>query len=197
MFEKPAEGQVAFYFDPVCPWTWKTSRWLVEISNSKEIEIMWRPFSLYFLNEGAIPEEYADALNVSLFALRVIAKLCEDARYEDIGRFYRALGEAWFEGEEQVSLDVVERCLSEVGLDGCRVHLKDESIDDLLRAMHSYAHKLAGDGTGSPVLEIADQRAIYGPILTETLSGQEALDVFDAVSTLVRTPSFSEMKRHR
>lgn len=197
MLAKLDENQVAYYFDPVCPWTWKTSRWLVEAATNLSFAVQWRPFSLTILNNGSIPEEYAVAMKVSSRVLRVITQMTLAQRNDEVFDLYNALGEAWFEGSAQISRDTVEAVLTKLNLDRYRHALDDDTIDLELLEIHSYAHKLAGEGTGSPVLELSDGVGAYGPILTDVPKGEEAGKLFGAVRHLVLDSRFTELKRHR
>ncbi len=196
MLAKLDENEVAYYFDPVCPWTWKTSRWLVEASTNLNFEIFWRPFSLTLLNNGSIPEEYAEAMKVSSKVLRVITQMAISERNNEVFDFYKALGEAWFENSAQVSVDTVERVLVELELGHYRQFLDDEALDLELSEIHRYAHGLAGDGTGSPVLELSNGVGVYGPILTSAPKGEEAASLYSSVRNLVLDSRFMELKRH-
>lgn len=188
---------VTFYFDPACPWTWVTSRWLIAASKGRGVSIKWRPLSLTILNEPNIPEQYQDSLAASQKALRVVAALAEEERENDIASFYSALGEIFhLQGRVPLASDLVS--LSEkVGGPTLVAALEDLSLEDKVRGSHEYALSLSGGDTGSPVLQFGDGPGIYGPILLETMGGPEAEELFDHVKYLALQEKFSEVKRGR
>ena len=47
-----APAQIDFWFDPICPWCWITSRWIGEVQKVRNVEVTWRPFSLSMHNQG-------------------------------------------------------------------------------------------------------------------------------------------------
>jgi len=92
---------VRFAFDAMCPWTWMTSRWLVDVAAQRDLVVSWRPFSLAVLNEGkpippgllaAVPDIVErQALGVQV--MRMVQSLSDAGRDEDIGRLYTEIGE--------------------------------------------------------------------------------------------------------
>ncbi len=99
--------EATFFFDPACPWTWRTSRWLVTAAPARDVTIRWRAFSLAILNEGQIPEQFQPVMVASGRALRLVEGLRADGRHDEIGRFYTELGTRSHDAGEPLTDDMV------------------------------------------------------------------------------------------
>jgi hypothetical protein len=189
---------VVFSFDPACPWTWRTSRWLVRVAAARDLSIEWRPMSLAVLNEGHIPDEHRARNEASHDALRLVAALAADGRQDDIGRFYRVVGERVHEHGEDLEPTLLKAAAESVGLIddvGC---FDDPSFDAAVRAATEAAVADAGPDIGSPVLHVGDAaRGLHGPIIADGMSDDDALALWDALAVLLPMPQFFEVKRGR
>lgn len=201
-----------FYFDPVCPFCWVTSRWVVEVASQRPVEVRWRPISLWLLNQaGADPQTPLSRLHQEgLALLRVVSAAERDHGPGVVGPLYSAIGTAIWEagppegpGFDAVALDIVAgrdlpACLRAVGLPASLAAARDDhDLDVGIQASTDTALARVGDGVGTPVLAFdpPDGPAFFGPVLSRVPRGQAALEVWDAVVTLARTPSFAELKR--
>jgi hypothetical protein len=189
--------EVSFYFDPACPWTWLTSRWLLEAASVRSISIKWAPLSLLLLNGGEVPESFRERLTQSTKALRAIASLSRQGRHEEIANFYTTIGSLYHYNEEIPSDRQLSDALLSAGAGSETSALHDESLDELVRHFHDQAVALSGPSTGTPVLELSPNVGIFGPILTAPIVGEEAGELFDHVHGLACHPRFSELKRGR
>jgi 2-hydroxychromene-2-carboxylate isomerase len=192
--------EATFFFDPACPFTWATSRWLVDVAPERDVTVRWRPFSLTILNGDNTPEQYRPMMAASTRALRLVAALAADRRDSDIGTFYSELGGRTFGAGEQLSDDVVDAAAEAAGVADAKAILDDPSWDESVRASHEAAIESAGPDIGSPVLEVeGGARGIHGPIITlgEVPPHAEALAIWDAAVPLIRSTSFFEIKRGR
>jgi hypothetical protein len=189
---------VAFSFDPACPWTWRTSRWLVRVAAARDLRIEWRPMSLAILNEGHIAEEHRARTDASHDALRLVAALAADGRQDDIGRFYRAVGERMHDRGEELEPTLLKAAAESVGLIdevGC---FDDPSFDAAVRAATDAAVADAGPDIGSPVLHVHGvERGLHGPIVAEGMTDDDALALWDAITLMLPMPQFFEVKRGR
>jgi 2-hydroxychromene-2-carboxylate isomerase len=192
--------EATYFFDPACPFTWRTSRWLVDVAPERDVTVRWRPFSLSILNGDNVPEQYKPMMDASRRALRLVAALAADHRDGDIGTFYTELGTRTFESDARLSDDIVTAAAEAAGVQDAKAILDDASWDEAVRASHEQAIASAGPDVGSPVLEIEGaSRGIHGPILG--LGGppphDEALAIWDATLPLARSTAFFEIKRGR
>lgn len=192
---------VQFFFDPSCPWTWMTSRWLTEVAESRDdVDVRWRPFSLKLkAGENGMPERYAQMANASHRALRVMEAVREGEGDDALGGYYTELGRRIHHDGDNPLTDL-EGVVATCGLDaGYLDAADDEKWDAVIRASMAEALGAAGDDVGSPILMLsADQPiAYFGPIVSPAPTGQAALDLWDRISGMADQPSFYELKRAR
>ena len=190
-------ADVTFFFEPVCPWTWRASRWLTTVAEARSLDVEWRPFSLLVLNNGP-DEEHGDELIVSHRALRVVEHLHRAGRQADIARFYGALGqmahEEGFAFDDELVAGAVRA--ADLGTDGAA--LDDPGLDAGVRASTETAMQAAGPGVGSPVMLLAGaQRGLHGPVLKTVPDKKDGLALWEAVEALAPIDEFFEIKRGR
>ncbi|WDZ84077.1 DsbA family protein [Micromonospora cathayae] len=189
---------VTFFFDPACPHTWRTSRWLVTVSQARGLRVQWRAFSLAILNEGRVAPEFADMLAASTRALRLVEALRADGRGDDAGRFYTELGVRTHDAGDPLSDKAVDAAVEATGLGDAAPALDDDRWDEAVRGSHALAYASAGPDIGSPVLMVPDaERGVHGPIVTEVPDRDDALLLWDSLLPLVRMSTFHEVKRGR
>ncbi|MEW2384734.1 DsbA family protein [Micromonospora sp. NPDC047707] len=189
---------VTFFFDPACPWTWRTSRWLVAVADARNLRIEWRAFSLALLNEGNVPPERAAAMTASSRALRLVEALRAEGRHDDAGHFYAELGTRTHDAGNRPAPKIVDAAVEAAGLGGAAAALDDERWDAAVRESHTLAYTSVGPDAGSPVLMLPGaERGLHGPILTEVPGTDDALTIWDCTVPLMRLPTFHELKRAR
>lgn len=190
---------VEFFFDPGCPWTWMTSRWLVDAAGQRGIDIQWRSLSLSVLNAGKdVPEQYRAAMAAGTAAHRVIAALLAADRNDLVGEFYTEHGRRRFHDAAQVSIPLVRAIAEASGAAGWADAVDDATWDEGIAASTQLAVRLAGPDVGSPVLAFGEPRtAIFGPIVSPPPTGRNALRLLDHVLDAALIPGFFELKRGR
>lgn len=187
-----------FFFDPACPWTWRTSRWLVAVADARGLRVEWRAFSLAILNEGKSAPEFADVLAASSRALRLVEALRADGRPDDVARFYAEVGARSHDAGSPLSPKIVDAAVEAAGLGDAAAALDDERWDRAVRESHALAYASAGPDIGSPVLMVPGaERGMHGPILTEVPGTDDALTIWDSLLPLLHLPAFHELKRAR
>jgi hypothetical protein len=200
-------GTVDLWFDPSCPWTWSTSRWLVEeVAPHRPVAVRWHLMSLAVLNEGRdVPPQYAERTAAGRRLLRLLAAAVARHGDEALGPLYTAVGSRLHREGRDPDAALATEALAEAGLDPDLVDALDEALDGTadgealdvaVRASHEQSQAVVGDASGSPVLAL-DGKGFFGPVVTPIPRGPEALELFDALAVLARTPSFSEVKRGR
>lgn len=190
-------ADVTFFFDPVCPWTWRASRWLCTVAEARGLAVEWRPFSLLVLNDGP-DEEHGTELEVSHRALRLVEYLHQAGRHDDAAGFYAAMGTLAHDESFAFDHDLVDQAVRTAGLGADGSALDDESLDGKVRLSTETALEAAGPGVGSPVMTVPGaDRGLHGPVLKGIPEKNEALALWDAVEALFRLDDFFEIKRGR
>ena len=189
---------VEMWFDPLCPWAWMTSRWLMEVEAVRDIEVTWSQMSLSVLNEGRdLPEEYVEMMERGWAPVRVIAAARKAHGDEVTKPLYDAIGtRLHLEGEKDFRA-ASAAALAEVGLPAELIEAADtDEHDDFLRESHGRAIDLVGDDVGTPVISVGDV-AFFGPVVSPAPKGEDAGRLFDGCVLVAGTDGFFELKRTR
>jgi hypothetical protein len=189
---------VELWFDPLCPWAWMTSRWLMEVEKVRDIEVTWSVMSLAVLNEDAdLPADYAEMMKKAWGPVRVIIAAARDHGDGVVKPLYDAMGTRIHLGGEKDYGVVIPGALKEVGLpaDLARFATSTE-VDELLRASHQRGIDLVGQDVGTPVISV-DGVAFFGPVVTPAPKGDAAGRLWDGCVLVAGTPGFYELKRTR
>ena len=189
---------VEFWFDPICPWCWMTSRWASEVAEVRGFEIAWHPISLAILNEGQdVPESYAEAQRQGLRLGRIAEAAGRSQGPEAIGKVYTAIGTRIHPGARTDYDAVIADVLAELGLpESLRTAADDTSLDAQLRTNTDHAIKIAGPDVGVPIISV-DGNAFFGPVVTPAPTGEQALRLWDGIVMAASVPGFYELKRGR
>lgn len=209
--------ELEFFFDPICPFCWVTSRWVVEVAGQRPLEVTWRPLSLAILNSDISYAErlkaspaYPDSHQRGLEMLRVVHAARETTGAGCVGDLYTALGElVWnspapagddFDAvmQEMARVRDLRPALRTAGLpEALAEAASDSSRDADLRAETEEAVRRCGGGVGTPILSFSppDGPALFGPVIDSAPTGEDAVRRWDAVVTLAQWPGFAELKR--
>lgn len=187
-----------FWFDPVCPWAWMTSRWMTEVETLRDVEVHWHVMSLSVLNEGRdLPESYRALLDDAWGPVRVVTAARLAHGEEVVKPLYDAIGTRLHPGGRTDRAAVVAEALAEVGLPAELLAAADsDAVDGHLRASHQRAIDLVGDEVGTPVVAV-DGTAYFGPVMTPAPRGEDAARLWDGIVLMTRVPGFYELKRSR
>ncbi len=190
--------RVDLWFDPLCPWAWMTSRWLLEVSRLRDLDPHFRVMSLAVLNEDKdIPEEYRAMLQSAWGPVRTCIAAAQKAGDDVLGDLYTALGNRIHLQGRDIDRALVEEALEEVGLPTSLADaMESQEYDEALRASHHEGIDLVGEEVGTPVISV-EGVAFFGPVVTPAPKGEDAARLWDGVVLVAGTPGFFELKRSR
>ena len=196
------EEVVQFWFDPVCPWAWITSRWMLEVEKVRPVRVDWRVMSLAYLNitqhEGkGLSEEYLERMAKAWGPIRVVAAAANESGPEILLPLYTAIGTRFHVEGRRADPAVLPESLVEVGLPQTLVSAADSTeFDHVIKASHHEAFDDVGLDVGTPVIRVRGY-AIFGPVVTPAPKGEASGRLFDGVALVVDTDGFFELKRTR
>jgi hypothetical protein len=207
-----ADNTVDFFFDPVCPFAWVTSRWVVQVAGLRSLDVQWRFISLRMVNDAKdydkdFPEGYRKAHGAGLRMLRVAAEARRSLGNDAVGTLYTALGESIWnhpptpdammradagEADHLVTLLAAAKLPVELA-----AAADDEAHDELIAAETNMALTRAGRDVGTPIITFGapDGPSFFGPVISRLPSDDDAVRLWDAVETLAGFDSFAELKR--
>lgn len=199
-------ADVDFFFDPVCPWAWITSRWVVEVAAQRQLTVDWRFISLRLLNAERdyavhFPPGYVEGHTLGLELLRVAAATRDVHGDAAVGRLYGELGQRIHRpdaGLMALPEDGLEAALQAAGLpDGLASARQDDAYDGVIGEETELARERAGRDVGTPVVTFGppDGPSFFGPVISRVPRGQEARELWDATERLARFEGFTELKR--
>ena len=190
---------VDFWFDPLCPFAWITSRTVLEVEKVRDIQVTWHIMSLAYLNEDKdISDEYRAGLKDAWRPVRVAMAVQEQYGQQKLAELYTALGtRKHTNGAEKLDLPLITGALTEVGLPTSLADaMDDSSFDDAIRKSHHQGMDQVGYDVGTPTIAI-DGQAFFGPVLTRIPKGEDAGRIWDGAVALASFPYFAELKRTR
>jgi hypothetical protein len=203
-------ADVEFFFDPICPWAWITSRFTIEVAEQRDLAVAWRFICLRIVNEEKdygkdFPQGYINAHGGGRRMLRVAAAARDDGGNDAVAGLYTALGEQLHTGGRSKEIregdySVIGEAVELAGLPAAvAAAADDEGYDAVLREETDVALARTGKDVGTPIITFAPgtdrEASFFGPVIARIPRGEEALRIWDAVEMLACTPGFAELKR--
>jgi 2-hydroxychromene-2-carboxylate isomerase len=205
-------ADVEFYWDPICPFAWITSRWVDKVAQLRGLDVEWRFISLRILNEHRdyereFPAGYLDLHTRGIRMLRVAAAARAEHGTAVVGPLYTALGESIWNRTRQPGVQAFagigdrDHLVSVLTTAGLPIELAtaadDPAFDDALRADTAAGLDRTGGGVGTPIVVYGgpDGPGFFGPVISRVPDDDDALRLWDAVTLLAEWPGFAEIKR--
>ncbi|MEO5853852.1 MAG: DsbA family protein [Nocardioides sp.] len=187
-----------FWFDPICPFAWISSRWIREVEQVRDISVTWHVMSLAYLNQDKdIPDDYRAMLQSAWGPVRVCIAAAERHGPEVLLPLYTAMGNRIHLGGETINRELIAASVAEAGLEPELVDAMDDaSYDKAVAASHHEGMDQVGNDVGTPTIAF-EGAAFFGPVLGKIPRGEEAGQLWDGCVAVAKVPYFYELKRSR
>ncbi len=190
---------VDFWFDPLCPWAWITSRWMLEVEQVRPVVTRWHVMSLAVLNEGKedMSERYQELMKKAWGAVRVCMAAEQKFGPDVLQSLYTAIGTRFHNQKAERDRATIEAALADAGLPAELADAMDSTeYDDAVRASHKDGMDRVGYEVGTPVISVQG-KSFFGPVVSPIPRGDAAGKLWDGVMLITSTDGFFELKRSR
>ena len=207
------DADIEFFWDPICPFAWLTSRWVTDVARQRDYTVDWRLICLSILNEDSdyddFPEGYRDLHHKGRRMLRVAQAVRDEHGAAAAGELYTSYGSTIWNPDgdfrstmgEVASVEHLTAALERAGLPAeLADRAEDESVDDALRESTMEALSRTGRDVGTPIITFhhnGGSTSFFGPVVSQVPASEDATRLWDAVVTLAEWPSFAELKRSK
>ena len=188
-----------FWFDPLCPWAWITSRWMLQVEQVRDVRTDWHVMSLAILNQGRqeLSDEYKERMTKALGPVRICIAAEQLKGADILLPLYTALGNRFHLEKAPKDRATIEAALAEAGLPAELADAMDSTeYDEAVRASHAEGIDRVGYEVGTPVISVNDT-AVFGPVVSPIPRGDAAAKLWDGVMLVTQTDGFFELKRSR
>jgi 2-hydroxychromene-2-carboxylate isomerase len=191
--------RVDFWFDPICPWAWITSRWMLEVEKVRPVKVTWHVMSLAVLNEEkeGLPERYRESMRTAWGPVRVLIAAEQREGPDVLGPLYTALGTRFHHQKAPRDRETIAAALAEAGLPAELADAMDSAeYDAALRASHAEGIERVGPDVGTPIISV-NGTSVFGPVVSPIPRGEAAARLWDGLLLIAGTDGFFELKRSR
>jgi 2-hydroxychromene-2-carboxylate isomerase len=191
--------RVDFWFDPICPWAWITSRWMLEVQKVRPVTTTWHVMSLSVLNEAKedLPERYREGMRTAWGPVRVLIAAEQAYGPEVLLPLYTALGTRFHHDKAPRDAETITAALEEAGLPASLAAAMDSTeYDDAVRASHAEGIERVGYDVGTPIISVGAM-SVFGPVMSPIPRGEDAGRLWDGVLLIAGVDGFFELKRSR
>ena len=191
--------RVDFWFDPICPWAWITSRWMLEVEKVRPVTTAWHVMSLAVLNEDkeGLSERYRESMRTAWGPVRVLIAAEQAYGPQVLLPLYTALGTRFHHEKAPRDTETITAALAEAGLPaGLADAMDSTSYDAAVRASHADGIERVGHDVGTPIISVQGM-SVFGPVVSPIPRGEAAGRLWDGVHLLASVDGFFELKRSR
>jgi 2-hydroxychromene-2-carboxylate isomerase len=191
--------RVDFWFDPICPWAWITSRWILEVEEVRPVNVVWHVMSLAVLNEDkeGLSERYRESLRSAWGPVRVLIAAEQAHGPQVLLPLYTALGSRFHHEKAPRDRETITAALAEAGLPAALADAMDSTeYDDAVRASHADGIERVGTDVGTPIISVGGM-SVFGPVVSPIPRGEDAGRLWDGVQLIAGVDGFFELKRSR
>jgi len=190
--------EAEFWFDPLCPFAWITSRWILEVEKVRDVKVTWRIMSLAYLNQDKdISDDYREMLKTAWGPVRVCMAVNEEHGQEKLVELYTALGTRRHLEKKEFTREVIEDALAAAGLSADLADAMDDtSYDEAIKKSHRLGMDQVGNEVGTPTIAM-NGSAFFGPVIAKAPKGEEAGKLWDGFQLVTAYPYVYELKRAR
>lgn len=196
--------EVNVWVDPMCPWAWMTSQWLLEVEKVRDVKVVYNVMSLSYLNEGrdGLSDDYRRMMEKGWGPVRVAIAVEQDGGKDALREYYLKLGTMRHLQGRGFSSRTLGAAVEKAGLDAeLAKRENDTSLDEALKKSHHAGMDAVGDDVGTPVVHFpkpdGTTSAYFGPVITPPPTGEEAGRMWDGLLALAQADGFYELKRSR
>jgi len=191
--------RVDFWFDPICPWAWITSRWMLEVEKVRPVTTAWHVMSLSVLNEEkeGLSERYRESMRTAWGPVRVLIAAEQAHGPQVLLPLYTALGTRFHHEKAPRDRETITAALAEAGLPaGLADAMDTDKYDAAVRASHADGIERVGHDVGTPIISVQGM-SVFGPVVSPIPRGETAGRLWDGVHLISGVDGFFELKRSR
>lgn len=196
--------EVDIWVDPMCPWAWMTSQWLLEVEKVRDVKVRYNTMSLSYLNDGreGLSDDYRKMMENGWGPVRVAIAVEEAGGKDALREYYLKLGTLRHIKKRGFSSSAYKEALERAGMSlDLADAANDESLDEAVKASHHRGMDAVGDDVGTPTIHFPNGKggvsAYFGPVITPPPTGEDAGKLWDGMLALAQVEGFYELKRSR